>query len=221
MHTLIAAASTSAPAGGAEVAQVVGVSLAAAVLTSILLLVGMGHRNGRVTLLGKIADFSGRVGGIPGWAALPAGLAAGSLITAAFGFYWDVSLHIDNGRDPGPLANPSHYLILAGLFGIFSAGWLAIALPEGKPSPSAVKITRDWYAPIGGILLMACASFALIGFPLDDFSHRLFGQDVTLWGPTHMMMLGGAAMTLIAIHSLLAEARLGQDDRAHAGGHRA
>ena len=208
MTTLIAAASPSPPAGGAAIGQVVGVSIAAAILTSVLLLVGMGHRNGRYPLLGKAADFAGRVGGLPGWAALPAGLAAGSLITAAFGLYWDVSLHIDNGRDPGPLANPSHYFILAGLFGIFSAGWLAIVLPEGKPSPAAIKITRTWHAPIGGVLLMACSTFALIGFPLDDVSHRLFGQDVTLWGPTHMMMLGGAAMTLIAIHALLAEARL-------------
>ena len=46
--------------------------------------------------------------------------------------------------------------------------------------------------------MVACASFALIGFPLDDVSHRLFGQDVTLWGPTHLMMLGGAALTLVA-----------------------
>jgi hypothetical protein len=208
MTSLLATATSSPPAGGAAIGQVVGVSIAAAILTSVLLLVGMGHRNGRYPLLGRLADFAGRVGGLPGWAALPAGLAAGSLITAAFGLYYDVSLHIDNGRDPGPLANPAHYFILFGLFGIFTAGWLAIVLPEGKPSTASIKITRTWHAPVGGVLLMACASFALIGFPLDDVSHRLFGQDVTLWGPTHMMMLGGAAMTLIAIHALLAEARL-------------
>ena len=44
--------------------------------------------------------------------------SAASLITALFGMYWDISLHIDNGRDPGPLAHPAHYFILAGLFGI-------------------------------------------------------------------------------------------------------
>ena len=48
--------------------------------------------------------------------------------------YWDISLHIDDGRDAGPLANPAHYLILFGLYGIFAAGFLAIVLPEGKPS---------------------------------------------------------------------------------------
>ena len=47
--------------------------------------------------------------------------------------------------------------------------------------------------------------FALIGFPLDDVWHRLFGQDVTLWGPTHLMLIGGAAMTLIGIAILMVE----------------
>ena len=48
--------------------------------------------------------------------------------------YWDISLHIDNGRDAGPLANPAHYFILAGLFGIFTAGFLAMVLPLERPS---------------------------------------------------------------------------------------
>ena len=106
--------------------------------------------------------------------------------------YWDISLHIDVGRDPGPLANPAHYLILAGLFGIFSAGYFAICLPKERPGPAAVRIAGDWYAPVGGVLIAACGAFALIGFPLDDIWHRLFGQDVTLWGPTHLMLIGGA-----------------------------
>ena len=61
--------------------------------------------------------------------------------------YWDISLHIDNGRDPGPLANPAHYFILAGLFGIFTAGFLAMVLPKEQPergrrSASAATGTR-------------------------------------------------------------------------------
>ena len=53
--------------------------------------------------------------------------------------------------------------------------------------------------------MAACGAFALIGFPLDDIWHRLFGQDVTLWGPTHLMLIGGAGMTLIGQAVLLAE----------------
>ena len=107
--------------------------------------------------------------------------------------YWDISLHIDNGRDAGPLANPAHYLILFGLFGIFAAGFLAMAHPAARsPCPTAIRIYDGWYAPLGGVLMAAAGGFALIGFPLDDLWHRLFGQDVTLWGPTHLMLIGGA-----------------------------
>ena len=44
---------------------------------------------------------------------------------------------------------------------------------------------------------LAAAAFALIGFPLDDIWHRIFGQDVTLWGPTHLVLFG-AAVALVA-----------------------
>ncbi len=144
--------------------------------------------------------------GLPGWAALPSAIAAGALLLAFLGFLWDVSIHIDTGRDEGPLANPSHYLILGGLFGIFTAGFVACVLPLEKPSKSAVRIVGDWYAPLGGVVMTTCGMFALIGFPLDDVWHRIFGQDVTLWGPTHLMLIGGAAMTLIGIAILMVEA---------------
>ena len=127
--------------------------------------------------------------------------------------YWDISLHIDDGRDAGPLANPAHYLILVGLYGIFAAGFLAIVLPEGRPSRAAVRISGDWYAPLGGIAMMASSAFALIGFPLDDVWHRIFGQDVTLWGPTHLMLIGGAGLTLIGSCILIVEGRVPSPSR--------
>jgi hypothetical protein len=55
------------------------------------------------------------------------------------------------------------------------------------------------------VLTAACGGFSLLGFPLDDMWHRLFGQDVTLWGPTHLMLFGGAGLTLIGQAILLAE----------------
>jgi hypothetical protein len=111
-----------------------------------------------------------------------------------FGFYWDVSTHIDNGRDPGPFANPSHYFILAGLAGIALAGFLSLLLARDEPrGPVFVG-----FAPLGGVLVTLCGLVAVAGFPLDDVWHRLFGQDVTLWGPTHIQMVGGAALTTLA-----------------------
>src|SRR3954451_22048373 len=200
------AAAAAKPAGGAALDQVAIASGAAIFVTVALMWLGMGHRSGRVGVLGRLGRFSQRVSGLPAWAAIPSGIIIVSLITALFGMLWDISMHIAQGRDPGPLANPAHYFILAGLFGVFSSGFLSMCLPLEKPSRVAVKIADDWYAPLGGVLIAACGAFSLVGFPLDDVWHRLFGQDVTLWGPTHLMLIGGAAMTLIGLAVLLVEA---------------
>jgi len=198
-------AQASPPAGGAALDQVIIATAAAVLVTGGLFALGYGHRTGRTRLLERLGGFSERVSGLPAWAALPAGLITGSLLLALFGMLWDISLHIDNGRDEGPLANPAHYAILAGLFGVFAGGFLAIVMPKERPGPTAIRIQEGWYAPVGGILIAGCGAFSLTGFPLDDVWHRLFGQDVTLWGPTHLMLIGGAAMTLIGLAVLLVE----------------
>ena len=38
--------------------------------------------------------------------------------------------------------------------------------------------------------LRAHQSRGLLLPPEDGVSHRLFGQDVTLWGPTHLILIG-------------------------------
>jgi len=193
------------PAGGAELTEVVIATGGAIIATSMLFGIGFAHRAGRTDLLERLAAWAGRLGQLPRWVALPSALATASLITALLGMYWDISLHIDDGRDAGPLANPAHYLILFGLFGIFAAGFLAMAIPRERPCPTAIRLYGDWYAPLGGVLMAASGGFALIGFPLDDVWHRLFGQDVTLWGPTHLMLIGGASISLIGQAVLLVE----------------
>jgi hypothetical protein len=211
MHTFLTlATAAAAPAGGAALGQVAAATLAVSALTAVLAVVGLRHRAGRVRWLDRLSGALGRHTDLPGWAALPAALAGSSLVTAAFGMYWDISLHIDKGRDAGPLANPAHYFILLGLYGILAAGWFAIVLPRERDprSPAALTIAPGWDVPVAGVLLTACASFSMVGFPLDDVSHRLFGQDVTLWGPTHLMLLGGAAMTLVGILVLVTEGQL-------------
>ncbi|RFU39259.1 hypothetical protein DZF91_23355, partial [Actinomadura logoneensis] len=203
------------PAGGAAIGQVLIASLAAAVLTAALLLLGWGHRSGRLDWLTRAAALAerGPGRGLPGWAALPSVVALVSLLTALLGMYWDISLHISHGRDVGPLANIAHYPILFGLFGIFTAGVLAVVLPAPgqRPGAAAVRVTRTWHAPTGGVLLAGAGFYALLGFPLDDVWHRIFGQDVTLWGPTHLMLIGGAGLSLVAMMVLEREGR-----RAHA-----
>ncbi|WP_246442860.1 hypothetical protein [Rhodococcus triatomae] len=183
-------------------------SIATTVLTIGLLWVAYLHRTGRITWLARVGDVAAERLHRPSWAALPLVLFVVTILCAFFGFIWDVSLHIGRGRDEGPLANPAHYFILVGLFLLFVTGMTAMVLPRGeKPGRAAVRITRSWYAPVGGILIAGCGLYALIGFPLDDIWHRIFGQDVTLWGPTHLMLIGGAGFSLIGLLLLEYEGR--------------
>ena len=72
---------------------------------------------------------------------------------------------------------------------------------------AAISWAPGWRIPLGGALLLLCGGLAMIGFPLDDVWHRIFGQDVTLWGPTHVLMIGGASLAPIAAWLLLVEGR--------------
>src|SRR5947208_617653 len=193
------------PAGGAATQDIVLATGAALILTTFVVVAGVLYRSGKVAWLQRVAAFSERQWGLPPWVALAGEIASVSLIVALVGMYWDISLHIDQGRDPGPLANPAHYLILFGLFGVWVAGFLAIIMGDSRGGSSMIERAPTWKIPVGGILLFACASFSLLGFPLDDGWHRIFGQDVTLWGPTHLMLFGGAGMTLLGRAALLVE----------------
>ena len=194
------------PAGGAAAGETIAATIGALVVTAAMIGVVAGHRSGRLPQVARVAGFAERTSGIPGWASLPLFFVGGALLVAVIGMYWDISIHLDEGRDEGPLANAAHFFILAGLFGIFFAGMLSMCLPrEGRPSAAAIRITGDWYAPLGGVLMTVSSSFALGAFPMDDVWHRLFGQDVTLWGPTHLLLIGGAGLATVGALILLCE----------------
>ena len=204
----------SSEGGGAAIDQVIGMTAVGAVVFAGLVWIGYLHRHRWITWLSRLGDALGRRFKEPPWVALPMAMFITTIICALFGFIWDVSWHIGNGRDPGPLANPAHYFILLGLFGMFVSGMTAVVLPDDKPGPAAVRITRNWHAPVGGILMAGCGLYALIGFPLDDMWHRIFGQDVTLWGPTHLMMIGGAGFATLTALFLEYEGHLNPTRRA-------
>lgn len=206
---LLAAASApveTAPAAGAEVKQVVIGVIGVSIWMTIMLVLGLRHRSGATDLLDRADAAIERRTGLPGWTVLPNVVATLALVIAAVGFVWDVALHINAGRDAGPFANPSHYMLIVGIVLMVTAGWLAVAMPKGRAAgESGVKVSRDWYAPAGGLAMLACGSLSLLGFAADDIWHRLFGQDVTLWGPSHLMMITGGVLVLFCSFVLMRE----------------
>ena len=201
---LAASNSSTPPAGGAPISDAIYATAGAMVVTVLLFGPVLLYKLGRFPALGRLADLSERVTGLHGWAALPGTFLANTLLIAVFGMYWDISLHIDQGRDPGPLANPAHYFILAGLFGVLLAGVIGLALPK-KPTRTSYEIAPGWHAPVGALMITICGASSLLAFPLDDIWHRIFGQDVTLWGPTHLMLIGGASLSVLGAWALHAE----------------
>jgi hypothetical protein len=197
-------AAQPAPAGGTELAEVLAAAGVGAIAVVLVVAIGVAHR--RRGLLNPLVRLAEKRTGLPAWSTIPVGIAGASLLLAVWGYYWDVSWHIDRGRDPGAFANPAHWFILIGLDGIAFAAILAFFLGDER-SPSAVRITDRWYVPAGAILLGACGVVALAGFPLDDIWHRLFGQDVTAWGPTHIQMIGGASLSTLGCWALTIEGR--------------
>lgn len=207
MTTLLAAA--DAPAAGAPEAQIAIATLFASVTTALLLWLVLAHIKGKTTLLARAGDTTGRLLGMEPWAALPFAVGTLGLISGGFGVFWDISLHAGVGRDEGPLANPSHYFILYALYSLFAAGLLSVGLHQTARHPSvrAIRLPGGMTAPVGGLLMLICGAFALTGFPLDDVWHRMFGQDVTLWGPTHLVMINGAILSVPVLAVLVLEAK--------------
>ena len=195
------------PARGVDLAQVLPVTAVLMALGAGLLVLCVLYRKGRLPVVDRVAAWSERESGLPAWAAIPAGICSLSLLTAGFGFYWDVAQHIDNGRDASPFGTPAHWPIVLGLCGLAAAGIVAITLDKDTDGGAALHLPGGLRCSLGGVLVLLCGSVSLAGFPLDDLWHATFGQDVTLWSPTHIQMIGGASLTTLAAWILVEEGR--------------
>ena len=145
-----------------------------------------------------------RVTAIPGWAAGMIGTAAFGLLVAGIGFYNDVAWHVGRGRDKELLTAP-HTMIIVGLGFIALAAGVGVLFATMQRIDTALRV-RNLRIPWSAIPLGLLGVCALSGFPLDDLWHATYGIDVTMWSPTHMLMICGAAFSLIAAWLALAEA---------------
>ena len=169
-------------------------------------------------LIHRFVRYQERVSGVPGRFIAPVVLAGVSLQVAVLGMYWDIGYHIDHGRDQGVFTAP-HMFIVAGLQGIVLA-----ALLHGRMGGPAARNERRLPLRLnmspGGIVMLVCGGVALLGFPLDAFWHALFGEDVTLWGPTHLFMIGGAGVSTLGLWMVMRQGfELGRPRKVARRGH--
>ncbi|HEV7678711.1 MAG TPA: hypothetical protein VGQ42_09110 [Candidatus Dormibacteraeota bacterium] len=178
------------------------------VIVPIALLAGtlgwLWRSGGQGPALHRIATSLERVTGLPAWCAGGVMVAMWSLTVAVVGFFWDVAWHIDLGRDTELFTVP-HTLIFIGLLGLGLASLFSIGLATVERAPTAWHLRR-LRIPRGALALGLLSAGAALGFPLDDLWHATYGVDVTMWGPTHLMMIGGASLAPLAMWVLVAEA---------------
>jgi len=113
----------------------------------------------------------------------------GSLVAklvGAWGLAWDIQWHMTIGRDSFWI--PPHLMIYSSVTmglvlvgGVLAYEWLR-----------GIATTRGFHLAALGLVLVVLAA------PIDDLWHRLFGLDVTLWSPPHLLALFGSAVSTLA-----------------------
>ncbi len=164
----------------------------------------MAHESAIARVALRPVDALERLTRIPGWAAVTISVSLTGLFIAGQGFYSDVAWHIAFGRDNALFTAP-HTSIVIGLGVILMSSVLGILTASLQQVESQLR----WKAvriPWSTLPLLALGVGAVIGFPLDEIWHRTYGIDVTMWSPTHMLMILGAAFTGLAAWLVLADA---------------
>ncbi len=127
------------------------------------------------------------------------------LLQGELGAVWDREWHAYVGRDQ--FWTPPHTLIYSC---VFFAGMIALAVvlletyrykrkKAGVDVTSTVSILRYFHAPLGFSVLGFGALLALCAAPLDNYWHELYGIDIALWAPFHMMGVTGGLIGILGM----------------------
>ncbi|GHO64079.1 hypothetical protein KSC_029710 [Ktedonobacter sp. SOSP1-52] len=126
-----------------------------------------------------------------------------------FAVIWDIQWHITVGRDR-TLTMP--HLFILGSITVTGLTALAAVLIEtvwARRSRSVAQqgtpFARVFSSSLGAYLVGYGALAAAIAFPLDQYWHTLYGVDVDIWAPFHLMVLGGMSVACLGVIYLLAE----------------
>jgi hypothetical protein len=135
------------------------------------------------------------------------------LLFAELGLAWDRRWHDILGRDQFWI--PPHIMMYTGVAGTGLIALFIVLLDTrryyqkktGVDDSSTISILRFFHAPLGFILLGFGMLTDLIAAPFDNYWHELYGIDVTLWTPFHLMgALGGGIAGIGMIYVFASEA---------------
>ena len=137
------------------------------------------------------------------------------LMQAELGLAWDREWHDLIGRDQFWI--PPHIMLYTGvgftgliaLLIILLDTWRYHKGAAGVDNTSTVRIFSFFRGPLGFTILGFGALNDLLAAPFDNYWHQLYGIDVTLWSPFHIMgTIGGVVMGLGSLYAFASEARI-------------
>src|SRR5947209_14554898 len=142
---------------------------------------------------------------------LTGGLVAlfGAIISFV-GTSWDIQWHTLIGRDRTLI--PPHEMMLTGitLGGIAALTVIITETIWARRYPSMAQqftpFAGLFSGPLGAYIVGYAALNAALAFPLDTYWHTLYGIDVTLWAPFHIMIISGMALMAFGSVYMLASA---------------
>ncbi len=141
-------------------------------------------------------------------------------ITFLLGVSWDVQWHFLIGRDRTLI--PPHIMMLSGLILSALATLVAVLIETAwtRRDPTLAQNNTSFagifHSSFGSYIAGYAALLAAIAFPLDQYWHSLYGIDLAVWAPFHIMIIGSAGMIPFgAAYMLIATAQSALKSGAH------
>jgi hypothetical protein len=117
------------------------------------------------------------------------------------GTSWDIQWHSYIGRDRTLI--PPHIMMLSGVALSGISGMLAVLIESWWARHNkiiaqyGVGFAEIFSGPLGAYIVGFTALTAAVAFPLDAYWHALYGIDIAIWAPFHVMFV--ASMGLVAL----------------------
>ncbi len=126
------------------------------------------------------------------------------------GTSWDIQWHSLIGRDRTLI--PPHEMMLTGIT-IGGIAALTVIITETiwvrrypHMAQQFTPFAGLFSGPLGAYIAGYAALNSAVAFPLDTYWHTLYGIDVTLWAPFHIMIITGMALMAFGSIYMLASA---------------
>jgi hypothetical protein len=128
------------------------------------------------------------------------------LLVASAGLAWDIAWHTYIGRDS--FLTPPHAVLYGGVAATGVVALAGVLVETWRRGPGTTSFLRVFRAPLGLFVTGFGVLTLVVSAPLDNYWHQLYGTDVTLWAPFHVMGLVGGLVAVLGVVYVFAAERV-------------